>query len=94
MLAKEPTDDELIATFEDLISNPQSDAMVPSDTGLDDDTIEALNRLWAAGPNPPQRLIDAAIMEFEAQLDGSHAREAQARMEATFSAAVTARTGS
>lgn len=72
MLVREPTDDELTATFEDLVNHPEPDAMVPSDTGLDDDTIEALNRLWAAGPNPPARLIDAARAEFAAQLDGSH----------------------
>ena len=94
MLAKEPTADELTATFENLVTNPEPGGMVPSDTGLDDDTIEALNRLWAAGPNPPPRLIDAARAEFAAQLDGSHAQESRDRMATIFDAAVAKLIGS
>lgn len=93
MRAKPATDEELRVIFNNLVDHPISGG-VPSDTGLDDDTIEALNRLWAAGPNPPARLIDAARAEFEAQLDGSHAQEAQDRMVAAFNAAVAGRSGS
>jgi hypothetical protein len=70
-------------TFEHLLTKPPADgADVPTDTGLDDDTVTAIERVWAAGPDPSPTLIAAARHEFELQLDGTHIREAQDRHRA------------
>ena len=88
MLSRPPTPEELRQTFTELLNNPVSGGSVPSETGLDDETIAAIERVWAASPHPSPRLVDAARAEFAAMLDGTPAREAQARMEASFKAAL------
>lgn len=76
-----PTADELSAAFNDLIDNEPPDGM-PTDTGLDDQTVAAIQRVWSAGPRPSAALIEAARQELALQLDGTHAREAQASQDA------------
>src|SRR5512139_1538534 len=79
------TPEELRSTFEQLIADPPTDGTgVPTETGLDEPTIAAIERVWAASPTPPPSLIAAARQELEMQLDGTHAAEAQARMVAIF----------
>lgn len=55
---------------------------VPSDAGLDDRTIDALEAVGAAAPNPPATLIEAARIEFGKQLDGTHFDELYAEQSA------------
>jgi len=80
-LAAPPTAEQLTAVFEHLLTKPPADGGdVPTDTGLDDDTVTAIERVWAAGPDPSPTLIAVARYEFELQLDGT--REAQDRQRA------------
>jgi hypothetical protein len=72
--AAPPTADELTAAFEDLLNDPTG--------GLDGDTVAAIERVWAAGANPPAALVSAARHELEMQLDDTHVREAQDRDDA------------
>lgn len=81
--AAPPTAEELQATFDELIAGPPSDgSSVPTDTGLDEQTVAAIERSWAAGGN--ESLATGARHEFAMQLDGTHAREAQARQQLIF----------
>ena len=81
----EPDEAELRANFEQLLADGPP---FPTETGLDEQTFDAIIRVWAAAPNPPAALIDAARREFAAQLDGTHEREARAREDAAIEAAV------
>ncbi len=49
MRAAPPTADEPTAIFNDLLARPAGD--VPDDSGLDDETAAAIERVWAAGPD-------------------------------------------
>jgi hypothetical protein len=60
---------------------------VPSETGLDDETIAAIERVWAASPHPSPRLVDAARAEFAA-MSTAPTRARRRRMEASFKAAL------
>jgi hypothetical protein len=82
--AAPPTAEELSAAFDDLLNNPNPGAEVPTDTGLDDETTYAIERVWAAGPDPSPALIAAARQELALQLDGTHAAEGAAREAAIF----------
>lgn len=80
-----PTEQELRDSFDALMAAPPADnGDMPTETGLDSQTIDAIKRVWAAAPNPPAALIAAARHEFDMQLDGSHAQEADARNRAIF----------
>lgn len=52
---------------------------VPSETGLDQQTIDALNSL-AAQPDKTPSDIEACRIEFGRQLDGTHAEEDDAEV--------------
>lgn len=82
--AAPPSVSELQSIFDALIQG--SDEGMPSDTGLDALTTNAIERVWAAGPDAPQALITAARHELAMQLDGSHAREGDAQHRAQFAA--------
>jgi hypothetical protein len=75
---------ELRAVFDGLINGPGENADVPDGSGLDDETAAAIERVWAAGPNPPHALVAAAREELQLQINGTHAREAAARERAAF----------
>jgi hypothetical protein len=76
------TEVELRATFNSLITNADGRTDVPSDTGLDDQTVAAIERAWSAGSKVSDALIASARQELEMQLDGTHAREAQSAQDA------------
>lgn len=80
MLARPKTRRELQATFDRLLKRPDRDALVPSETGLDDETIRAVQAVWNAQPAAPLPLYEAARTEFARQLDGTHARQRRARI--------------
>lgn len=82
MRAAPPTEAELRATVDDLLASPQDD--IPDGLGLDEGTRAAIERVWAAGPNPPDSLVAAARHEVGLQIDGTHAEEAQALADAIF----------
>lgn len=89
MRAEPVTNEELRNSFETLLAGPPFDnGGMPSETGLDTRTTAAIQRVWAAAPKPPTSLVDAARREFDMQLDGSHAREADARTRAMFDQAL------
>lgn len=67
-----------------MMGPPADNGGMPTETGLDPQTIAAIKRVWQAAPTPPPTLIAAARQELEMQLDGSHAQEAQARDSAVF----------
>lgn len=75
------TPEELTATLDKLLAEPRN-TVVPSDTGLDDDTLAAVQAVWNAAPNPSPRLIEYARAELAAQLDGTHEREQLAAEDA------------
>lgn len=70
-LAAPATEAELRAAFDEVLTGPP-DEPVPSDTGLDAQTLAAVVRAHA-GSSPA--LIEAARQELEMQLDGTHATE-------------------
>lgn len=73
MLAEEPTDAELTERFEELIAGPPADgSSIPLDTGLDEQTLAAIQRSWQ-GRSPA--LVETARHELALQLDGTHAQE-------------------
>jgi plasmid stabilization system protein ParE len=75
------TEAELRAAFDELIAGPtdgRSD--VPTDTGLDDQTVAAIERAWSAAGSTA--LAELARQELELQIDGTHAREAQDAQDA------------
>lgn len=74
MRSKPVTDEELRKTFEQLMSN-QPDGGMPTETGLDEQVLTAIEYVWTATSTSRPHMVDAAHAELEAQLDGSHARE-------------------
>lgn len=83
------TEQELRDSFDALIAGPPADnGGMPTETGLDTQTVAAIERVWAAAPTPPPALLAAARHELDMQLDGSHAREADARNRAIFADAL------
>lgn len=81
---RRPSVEEIVIEFNRIL-----DAIVagtefgcPTDTGIDDDTASILN-LLARQPDPKRPIdIQACHIEFGRQLDGTHAAEARARLEA------------
>jgi hypothetical protein len=81
-LAEPATQQQLRATFEQLIAGPPRDGSgVPSDTGLDEQTVAAIERAWSAGT---PAAAEAARQELAMQLDGTHAAEADDQAMAIF----------
>lgn len=78
MLLKPPTPDQLRATFDRLLAAIGDGTITscPSDTGLDEQTIAALDAVAAGRVSR-----DAARSELARMLDGTHARQARQRIE-------------
>ena len=75
------TDDEITAAFDKLLHS--ADQAITTDTGVDRETMAAIQRYWDAPSPGTERL---ARYELELQLDGTHARAAEARQAALFNA--------
>ena len=65
MLSREPTSDDLRATFEAALTDSIAGAGVPEGIGLDPETTEALLRVDQSAPTPPTELVQSARDEFE-----------------------------
>lgn len=81
MRLRPPTEAELVASFNRVLDGIVAGVWgrCPSDTGLDDETIDILN-LLAEQPDPKTPAdIAACRTEFGRMLDGTHAIEAQQR---------------
>jgi hypothetical protein len=94
MPARPMTLQGLEASFEGLLAAPVPGARLPSETGLDEETVAAVEAVWAASPNAPEGVVSAARTEFARMLDGTHKHTAETRKRAIFMAAVEAPTGS
>lgn len=79
-----PTEAELVANFEAALESVRSGGGLNSETGLDMETEAALWVIAGAHPQVPDDLIEAARVEFAAQLDGSHAAARRAALERRF----------
>lgn len=71
------TSEELTTTFNDVLDRiVRGDLQrVPSDTGIDQQTIDVLNALAAQPDRTLPTDIAACRIEFGRQLDGTHAEE-------------------
>lgn len=78
MLMRRPTTSELRATFDKVLTGVRDGSLkgCPSDTGLDDQTVTALDRMAQGKATAVQ-----ARVEFARMLDGTHARQARQRIE-------------
>lgn len=81
MRSAHPTEAQLVSTFNQTLDRILDGTFtrVPSDTGLDQQTIDALNSL-AAQEDPTPADIAACRTEFGRQLDGTHAEEEDAEI--------------
>jgi hypothetical protein len=79
------TEAELRAAFDALLTGPP-DEPTPSDTGLDELTLDAVARAHA-GTSPA--LVEAARQELELQIDGTHASEGDVAAMLAFAAVLT-----
>lgn len=91
MLLREPNKSQLRAAFNRLVTNPDNDLSMPSDTGLDGETLAAIQAVWDASPARKAALIAEARRELARQLDGTHARNAAKRIAEAFDEAVAAK---
>ena len=73
------TDAEVAEAFDRLLYS--ADQAITTDTGVDRETMAAIQRYWDAPSPGTERL---ARYELELQLDGTHARAAEARQAALF----------
>lgn len=85
MLSRHLTDDELKVVFNEILDGIVGGRMrsVPTDTGLDQQTVFILNLLAAQRVKRPAD-IRACRIEFARMLDGTHAIEAQERDDAEW----------
>lgn len=84
-LSGPPTEAELRARFDELITGAPEHG-VPSDTGLDGQTLSAIERAWT---NTSPALVAAARQELELQIDGTHAAEGDAAATKAFAAVMS-----
>lgn len=75
--SRPPSDEEIREAFESFLQNPS--AGVVSDAGFDSKTESAMIAV-AIDPNPAS--IARARVELQRQIDGTHQREEDAKMEA------------
>ncbi|MFE3442568.1 hypothetical protein ACFXNW_06020 [Nocardia sp. NPDC059180] len=75
MRADHPTDDELRANFDEMLTSVCGGGGLRTATGLDMKTEESLWAIARAYPQVPGELVDAARTAFAGQLDGTNARE-------------------
>ncbi|MFD6391382.1 hypothetical protein [Nocardia sp. NPDC060259] len=83
MRTDHPAEDEIRANFDEMLASVCAGGGLRTDTGLDNETTQALWAIARAHPQVPAELVTAARAEFAAQLDGSHRRarrEALARL--------------
>ncbi|MFF0489826.1 hypothetical protein ACWDSJ_08145 [Nocardia sp. NPDC003482] len=76
-----PSDDDLRREFERALDSVSRGAGLTSESGLDDETENALWAIADAHPDVPPDLIEAARRVFAAQLDGTHARDQDAELD-------------
>jgi len=81
MLSKRPTDKQIEAAFNKFVKNPS--AGVPSDSGFDSKTEAALFAVYA---DPSPIAIAQARRVLDMQLNGTHARQDAADIEAMLKA--------
>ncbi|MFC4124724.1 hypothetical protein [Nocardia rhizosphaerae] len=85
MRTDHPAEDEIRANFEQMLAAVCAGGGLRTDTGLDNETEQALWAIASAHPDITDELVATARAEFAAQLDGSHRRarrEALARLDA------------
>ncbi|MFE2995142.1 hypothetical protein ACFXG4_09055 [Nocardia sp. NPDC059246] len=76
-----PTKEQLEQSFERVLSMVLSGYGVPSSSGLDPETKEALWKVAHAYPAVTDALLIAARSAFAGQLDGSNAARSQAERD-------------
>ncbi|APB01542.1 hypothetical protein [Nocardia seriolae] len=79
-----PTKEQLEQSFERVLSMVLSGYGVPSSSGLDSETKEALWGIAHAYPAVTDDLLGAARSAFAGQLDGSNAVRSQAEWDRTL----------
>ncbi|MFJ9362873.1 hypothetical protein ACIRRA_00425 [Nocardia sp. NPDC101769] len=84
MRHSDPSDDELRANFDEVLTAVLAGHGVHTATGLDDDTQDALWAIAEAYPNATPELIDAARKALAGQLDGSNAERWAQEMDNWF----------
>ncbi|MFI1915030.1 hypothetical protein [Nocardia sp. NPDC020380] len=80
----DPSDDELRANFDEVLSDVLAGRGVHTATGLDDDTQDALWAIAEAYPDATPELIEAARHALAGQLDGSNAERWREEMDNWF----------
>jgi hypothetical protein len=75
-----PTEDEMRANFEEMLASVCGGGGLRTETGLDNETENALWAISRVHPRVPEELVTAARAEFAAQLDGSHKRARKAAL--------------
>ncbi|WP_245678088.1 hypothetical protein [Nocardia acidivorans] len=76
-----PDREQLQRSFERVLSMVLTGRGVPSASGLDDETKNALRTVARAYPNAADELVEAARSAFAGQLDGSNAIRARAEWD-------------
>lgn len=76
-----PDREELEESFEEVLAGVLTGQTVPSSTGLDDETKDALRAISRAHPNVTEDLVRAARNAFAGQLDGSNAERWRAEFD-------------
>jgi len=73
---------ELRASLEVLLASPVPGYSIPTETGLDDATMSAVQAVWDSEQPAPAALVAAARAELERQIDGTHAAATRSRIAA------------
>ncbi|MEU0540331.1 hypothetical protein ABZ319_10705 [Nocardia sp. NPDC005978] len=76
-----PDREELEENFEQVLTGVLAGRGVPSSTGLDDDTKNALRAIFRAHPDVTEELVAHARRAFASQLDGSNAERRRAKLD-------------
>ncbi|MFI1915050.1 hypothetical protein [Nocardia sp. NPDC020380] len=76
-----PTREQLQSSFERVLSQVLAGDGLSSETGLDDETQDALLAIARAYPNASEELVEAARHAFAGQLDGSNTKRWRAEWE-------------
>ncbi|MEU0540339.1 hypothetical protein [Nocardia sp. NPDC005978] len=73
MRSARPSEEQLRRNFDSVLSEVSAGRGVRTETGLDEQTENALWAIARAAPNIAPELVDAARAAFAGQLDGSNA---------------------
>lgn len=76
-----PDREELEESFEEVLAGVLTGRGVPSASGLDEDTKNALRAIFRAHPDITEDLVDNARRAFAGQLDGSNAARRRAEID-------------